>query len=123
MLLHQSLHPNILQSLDNQSHKFNIILQGISECPSIRNLLRFDCKKSDFSSVSSAITVIDPDIPSGLEDTNMILHNLPVRSKLNSTADVMNVHSKRGSYPTNLVVKPDLTPQERQCDSLLLKER
>ena len=46
----------------------------------------------------------------------------PTLAKLNST-DVISLLAYKGELPEGVKIKPDLSPQERLCESLLLKER
>ena len=42
---------------------------------------------------------------------------------MNRSIDVISLLSARKNLPDCLAIKPDLTPEERQLDSILLKER
>ena len=51
-------------------------------------------------------------------------HPCPLLLKLNRAIDVITVLSNRTSIEyKNNIVKPDMTPEEKQIESLLLKER
>jgi len=42
---------------------------------------------------------------------------------LNRVVVVINILLSRSNHPTNVSIKPDLSPEERSCESKLLAER
>jgi len=47
----------------------------------------------------------------------------PILVKLNRSIDVINILAKQASYPSNIVIKPDLPPEEHNVQKILLSER
>ena len=47
----------------------------------------------------------------------------PILVKLNRSYDVSNLLSARKNLPKGLTIKPDLSPEERVADTILMKER
>ena len=47
----------------------------------------------------------------------------PLLVSLNSTADVSNILSRRHFVPSSIVIKPDLSQEERKVEAILVQER
>ena len=47
----------------------------------------------------------------------------PILIKLQRTMDVNTILANKSSLPSPLIIKPDMSPQERAIESVLLKER
>lgn len=109
--------------------KFNIVMFGITENPP--DTRRPDRIKYDMTNCLNIITKLNPEINSqSIRDCLRLgkykqstSRPRPVLLKLNRSLDVTGVLSNRDQAPNGVVIKPDLTPQERQRNSLLLGER
>ena len=113
---------------DQQSRKNNVIVYGLPECTI--NLPRLQRIKKDLDKTTTLFNKIDSDISRssirecfrlGQYKSNSEKPR-PILAKLNST-DVISLLAYRGELPEGVKIKPDLSPQERLCESLLLKER
>ena len=119
---------NPRSNLDSE-RKFNIIVYGITECP--KGTPKHTRLQSDLSSVVSVMAKIDNNIqPQSIKDCFRLGKFLPDREsprpilvKLIRISDVSSVLSKRGNLHYPLCIKPDLTLEERLCESVLMKER
>ena len=47
----------------------------------------------------------------------------PILVQLKRTSDVSEILTKRGSLKKTIVVKPGLSPEQRKCESTLMRER
>lgn len=115
----------------NSQHdrKFNIVIYGIDECD--KGAPRNERSGQDFSSVTEIITKVNENIsPLSIRD----LHRLgkyqeqsrrprPILVKFNRAIDVSILLSNTNTLPRGIRIKPDMNPEERQTESLLLKER
>ena len=86
--------------------------------------------KSDLDSISSMFAKVSSINKSAIRDCHRLgkYHNnlsrpRPIIAQMNSTVDVANLLAQRGSLPNNVILKPDLSQQERFTESLLMKER
>lgn len=109
------------------SRKFNVLLFGISEQQ--HGLSRSTRQSNDFESVASIISGATGN-SHGVRDCRRLgkynresSRSRPILVSLNSTEDVRKLLSSRRSLPDHIRAKPDLSPDERQVEALLLKER
>lgn len=113
---------------NQQNRKNNVIVYGISECSA--DLSRLQRIKKDLDATTALFNKIDADISRASIQECFRLGRFkgnssrprPILAKLNST-DVISLLAYRGEFPEGVKIKPDLSPQERLCESLLLKER
>ena len=108
--------------------KFSIVLFGIEENPT--GTYRHDRIKSDLKSCMDIITKLNPEINSQsirdclrLGKFKQFSRPRPILLKLNRSIDVSTILAKKDQTPPGIVIKPDLSLQERQSNSLLLSER
>jgi len=121
--------PTPAQTLYHHDRKFNVIVYGIDECP--KGTPKHARSESDLRSVISVLSKVDNSVESqSIRDVYRLgrynsnpTHPRPVLVKFIRAADVSSILSKKGSLSHPLVVKPDLSPEERRRDSVLLKER
>ena len=121
-----SQHP-VTQSLSDQ--KFNLVIQGIAELPS--GISWHERTIQDTENVTNILEKITPSFSgSALRDCHRLsrftknqTRPRPILAKLNRAVDVTNILSNRPNYPTNVNIKPDLSPEDRTCESKLLAER
>ena len=117
------------QTLYHHDRKFNVIVYGIDECP--KGTPKHARSESDLRSVISVLSKVDNSVESqSIRDVYRLgrynsnpTHPRPILVKFIRAADVSSILSKKGSLSHPLVVKPDLSPEERRRDSVLLKER
>ena len=113
----------------NEDRKFNIVISGIPQCDS--GSPRLTWLAQDSSNVTSILYKIDPTLSeSTVRDCYRLgkykqNHSRPRLTlvKLSRTIDVINVLSKKDAYPSGIIIKPDLPPEERAIESELLKQR
>ena len=104
-------------------------MYGITECP--KGTPKHTRLQSDLSSVVSVMAKVDCNIqPQSIKDCFRLGKFLPDREsprpilvKLIRISDVSSVLSKRGNLSYPLSIRPDMTPEERLCESVLMKER
>jgi len=121
--------PTPAQTLYHHDRKFNVIVYGIDECP--KGTPKHARSESDLRSVISVLSKVDNSVESlSIRDVYRLgrynsnpTHPRPILVKFIRAADVSSILSKKGSLSHPLVVKPDLSPEERRRDSVLLKER
>ena len=110
--------------------KFNVVIYGIEECQ--KGAPKHKRLQSDLSKAVSVLSGLDNSIQSpsirdtfrlGKFSTYHCDRPRPLLVKFVRAADVSSVLSKRSLLKHPIVIKPDLTPEERQRDSILLKER
>ena len=109
--------------------RYNVVLFGVEECST--GASRSDRLSSDLNNVVSVLSEVDHTIqPLSIKDCFRLgkfkpsLHRpRPILVKLVRTTDVSSILSKRGTMSHPFFVKPDLSPEERLRDSILLKER
>ena len=109
--------------------KFNIVLFGIKENPPETS--RSDRIKSDMKCCLDVIVKLNSEISSqSIRDCLRLgkykqsaSRPRPLLLKLNRSLDVTTILSNRDKAPQGIAIKPDLTLQERQRNSLLLGER
>ena len=108
--------------------KNNVIVYGLPECTT--NLPRLQRIKKDLDETTALFNKIDPDVSrTSIRDCFRLgwyrgnpMKPRPILAKLNTT-NVISLLAYRGEFPEGVKIKPDLSPQERLCESLLLKER
>ena len=109
--------------------KFNVIVYGIDECP--ENTPKHARTESDLKNVVSVLSKVDNSVePQSIKDIYRLgkfksnsKHPRPILVKFIRAADASSVLSKKGSLSHPLAIKPDLSPEERHRDAVLLKER
>ena len=118
--------PNVLASSER---KFNVVLYGVDECPSgLSKLSRFE------SDLSNAITVLSSIYkaiePKSVKDCYRLRKFSPSNSrprpilvKFIRVSDATSIRSKRSGLTRPHVVKPDMPPEQRERDSVLMRER
>lgn len=114
---------------DHHDRKFNVVVYGIKECP--KGTTKHARLESDLNSVVTVLSQADDKIQSqSIKDVYRLgkfnpvaIHPRPILVKFVRVADAASVLSKKGSLNHPHFIKPDLTPQERQRDSILLRER
>ena len=115
--------PNSQQNIPDR--KCNVVFYGLAECPP--NTPRATRSQSDLKNVLSAVPNIDS---SAIKD----LHRLgkykpgqqrprPLLVQFLRTLDASAVLSDRSKLSPPILAKPDMTPEERNTESLLLKAR
>ena len=106
------------------------MVYGISECPS--GTSRQERVKRDLDSTIPILTKLNPEInPSSIRDCFRLGKYKPnpprpraILMKLNRSIDVTTVLSKRRSIENkSIIIKPDMSPDEKAKETLLLKER
>ena len=113
----------------NPDRKFNVVNYGIKESP--KGSAKHDRIESDLQRVCSVLSKLNNNIQ---QQSIKDMHRLgkfnptadcprPISVKFSRAVDTTNVLANKGSLSLPLVIKPDLTPWERQRDSLLLKAR
>lgn len=111
------------------NRKSNVVLYGINECPS--RTTRHERQQSDVKSVLETLNGIkvqlNPDHIIDCFRLGKFKQNQPrprpILVKLQRTMDVNAILANKSSLPSPLVIKPDMLPQERAIESVLLKER
>ena len=109
--------------------KFNVVVFGIAEPPSESS--PFTRTTKDTENIIRLFEKINPDFSSAtLHDCFRLgrykkdqSRPRPILAKLNRTVDVASILSDRAKYPNGINIKPDLTKEERSCESKLLAER
>ena len=110
--------------------KFNLVVYGVSECPNGTSWP--DRMKHDIDKSVSVLSKINNDInPNSVRDCLRLgkynkeqYRSCPLLLKLNRAVDVISVLSNLGANQDKSVsIKPDMTPDEKQKEALLLKER
>lgn len=123
----QHSNPASSQSTDR---KFNLVIYGLNECPN--GTSRPERVKQDIDKGYSVLSKVDEDINvSSVRDCLRLgkykkdqARPRPLLLKLNRAIDVISVLSNRASLEDkSIVIKPDMSPEEKQIESLLLKER
>jgi len=116
-------------STTNNERKFNIVVYGVAENP--QNTNRKQRMKNDMEKVMEALSETDIDIePSDIKD----LYRLgkydqnserprPLLVKFLRSNTAVDILSSKSKLEAPIYIKPDLSPQERQRERLLLKER
>ena len=110
--------------------RYNLVVYGISECSN--GTKRSDRVKHDIESSVSILSKLNNDIQANSVRDSFRLGKFkkdltrprPLLLKLNRAIDVIAVLSNRNLIEDeNIIIKPDMTPEEKHVESLLLKER
>ena len=113
----------------HQDSKFNAVLYGVQECPSgMSKSARFE---SDLSATVNVLSPLDSSIQSlSIKDcfrlgkfSSDAPRPRPILIKFVRVADVTNILSKRKNLSHPYSIKPDMSPDQRLQESILLKER
>ena len=112
-----------------EDKKFNIVMYGIKESPPKTS--KSDCLENDLQSINNAFTNADLQIQAnsikdcfhlGKYKSDASHPRLILIKFLRSTEAIMAL-SKITSFQAPVRIKPDLSPEERKAESILLKER
>ena len=106
-----------------------IVMYGIEECE--KGAPRNERSGRDFSSVTEIITKVNENIsPLSIRDLHRLgkyqkqsRRSRPILIKFNRAIDVSILLSKASTLPKGIRIKPDMNPEERHTESLLLKEK
>ena len=110
--------------------KFNLVIYGIEECPN--GTSRPERVKHDIEKGHSVLSKVDEDINANSMRDCLRLGKYkkdqgrprPLLLKLNRAIDVISVLSNRASIEDkSIIIKPDMSPEEKQKEAILLKER
>ena len=112
-----------------RDRKCNIILYGLQECP--KGTIRSVRTKQEVEKVMEIFASIDKDVgPQSIRDCFRLgkykepnSRPRPVLVKMNRSIDVINLLAVHRNPPDHLTIKPDLSPEERELDSILMKVR
>ena len=116
---------------NNNDRKYNVVVYGITECP--KGTPRLNRFEEDLNKAMSAFSYLDLSIdPKSIKD----IYHLgkfstenkkprPLLVKFIHVSDASAVLSSKGpqGQKHHFVIKPDMLPNERRSESLLLKER
>lgn len=116
----------------DQDRKFNLVLYGLNEHP--KGTPRNDRINGDHDAVLQPLKKLVPTLDEHhirdcfrlgkFEDNRS--RPRPVLAKLNCASDVVNILARYRSTTSDnrkIFIKPDLSPEQRSIESLLLKER
>ena len=111
------------------NHKSNVVLSGIKECP--KGTPKLDRFKQDFDNVTEVLHAADPDFHKhAVKDCFRLgkfkeTANRPrsLLVKFHPPLDALSILSNKRSLPKGIILKPDMTQEEKHADSLLLQER
>ena len=117
------------QGRTQHDRKFNVVVYGIKE--SNKGTPRHERTDHDLQSVAQIITKVDNNInPLSICDLVRLgkyqadsNRPRPLLVKFNRAIDVSVLLAKTSSLPKEIKIKPDMSPTERQTESILLKER
>jgi len=112
-----------------EDRKYNVVVYGIKECG--KGTPRQERLNHDLDKVTSIVTEGENSInPLSIRDflrlgkyREQSKQPRQILVKLNRTIDVSLVLSKARFLPKEIRIKPDMSQEERQIESLLLKER
>ena len=114
----------------NQEKKFNVVLYGVDESPS--GASKSTRLEDDLKKAVSVISGVNQSINSHSIKDIFRLGRFsaekgkprPLLVKFIRATDATSVLSRRGSpQGSPVVIKPDMSPTERKCESMLLRER
>ena len=112
-----------------QDSKFNAVLYGVQECPlGMSKSARFE---SDLTATVNVLSPLDSSIqPQSIKDcfrlgkfSSNAPRPRPILIKFVRKADVTSILSKRKNLFHPYSIKPDMSPDQRLNESILLKER
>ena len=118
------------QDLQSRSdRRYNVVVFGVEECAG--GTSRSDRSQSDLDSAVTVISKIVPNIQSHSVKDSFRLGKFnptskrprPILVKFIRTADVTTILANKRLLDAPYSIKPDLSPDERLRDSILLKER
>ena len=108
--------------------KFNVVVYGVEEC--LPNTFKPVRLQKDFDSVSKIFSSIAAIDSSAIMDCYHLgkyktqhPRPRPILVKLRRTLDINTILANKGSLSSPLIIKPDLSPEERAREAVLLKER
>ena len=109
--------------------KLNVVVYGIPESPP--NTKRQERLQADIKNVLSALPATESSIDaSAIKDcyrlgkyNSKLERPRPLLVKLLRSADASNILQNKSKLASSIYIKPDLTPEEKAIESLLLKER
>ena len=108
--------------------KFNLVVYGIPENP--KGTSRYKCAQQDLQNISLILNKLESNVASSIRDCfrlgkykDDLPRPRPLLAKLTESIDVVNILSKRNLLPTNVVIKPDMTQDQKFTQSILLKQR
>ena len=125
----QKIQSTTSSQISHSERKFNVIVYGIEECP--KGTPKHARLQSDLSHVGSVLSEVDTSVDSqSIKDCYCLGKFIPNQSlprpvlvKFIQISDASSILSKKGKLSRPFSIKPDLSPEERRRDSLLLKER
>ena len=109
--------------------KSNIVLSGIKECP--KGTPKLDRFKQDLDNVADILHSVDTDFhKQNIRDCFRLgkfkensTRPRSILIKFHRSLDAMSILSSKKSLPSGIVMKRDMTREERNIDSLLMQER
>jgi len=109
--------------------KSNVVLYGINECSS--RTTRHERQQSDIKAVLETLSNIKVEInPDHIVDCFRLgkfqqsqSRPRPILIKLHRIMDVNTILASKSALPSPLIIKPDMSPEERVIEAALLKER
>ena len=117
------------EKISQVDRKSNIVVSGIKECP--EGTSKLDRFKQDVDSVADLLHTVDPDFyKQSIRDSFRLGKFKPnatrprsILVKFHRQLDAISILSNKTSLPNGIIIKPDMTREERKADSLLLQER
>lgn len=113
---------------NESDRKSNVILYGIPECePGTPRLDRYNLDLNE--AISSLSSIMNSITRYSIRDCFRLGKYVPdqrprpILVKMISAGDVRNLLARSGSFCHPLRLKPDLTPEDRKIEGVLLKER
>ena len=116
-------------AVDQQDRKFNIIIFGLKEQDA--GTSKFTRTSQDQSSVERILSSLNPNIPgNSIRDCFRLgkykrERSRPILVKLLRVCDVNSILANRRNLAStpNISIRPDLPPEQRKVEAILLKER
>ena len=117
------------QTPPQSERKFNVVIYGLPE--SQHGKPRLVRATEDLNKTSETLSKIDSNLGNlSIRDCFRLgkyeqQHSRPrpVLVKLNRSVDTITILTKQSQYPTGIVIKPDLSPQERNIQRIVMSER
>ena len=115
------------------SRKFNLVVYGVKEKP--KGTLRHTRLLEDTNDVAAIISKIDPSVPDlSIQDCTRLGKYMdgkcrPILVKMSRSCEVSSILSQRYKLkccpdcPRGVSIKPDMSPDERKVDKLLMGKR
>jgi len=115
--------------LQTDDRKCNVVVYGVEECP--QNTPRSARLVRDTNEVSKIFGFIDVNIERSLildcfrlgKFKSQLTRPRPILVKLQRAIDAATILANRSQLSSPLLIKPDLSPAEREIESILLKVR